>query len=85
MPSKAGEVAQEVIRRLNAEITDRVFLIIQRDRDLMREYLIACDSEGHDSVNRTIGKAVKEYYKLKNADTRGKPESTLIQDFQVFK
>lgn len=79
------EVAEEAIGRLNEEITDRVFLIIQRDRDLMQNYLLAVQSEGRDVANRAIGKIVKERYNLKNAPRREKePDSTLIQSHQIF-
>jgi hypothetical protein len=81
----AKEVAEEAIRRLNMEITDRVFLIIQRDRDLMQEYLLAVQSEGRDTVNRSIGKEVKAHYKLENAPRRElEPDSTLIQSHRIF-
>jgi hypothetical protein len=79
------EVAEEAIGRLNEEITDMVFPIIQRDRDLMQNYLLAVQSEERDVVNRAIGKIVKEHYNLENAPRREKaPDSTLIQSHQIF-
>jgi hypothetical protein len=79
------EVAEEAISKLNEEITDRVFLIIQGSRDLMQKYLLAVQSEGRDAVNRTIGKIVKEHYNLVNAPRReNEPASTLIQSHQIF-
>ncbi len=79
------EIVQEAIGILNKKITNEVFLVIQNDRNLMLEYLRAVETEGLDSVNRTIGKAVKTAYRLTNSDKReDNPSCTLIQSHQQF-
>lgn len=80
------DIAKKAISKLNKRITNEVFLIIQNDRELMHEYLRAVDKHGLDNVNRQIGKAVSEAYKLTNLDDReDDPSCTLIQSHQKFK
>lgn len=86
-PMTAQEIADAAIARLNARITDEIFLIIQNDRDLMHEYLRAIESQqgGLTTVNQTIGRIVKDRYVLTNAENRQEnPRSTLIQSHQQF-
>lgn len=81
-PKKLGE---EAIRRMNKKITNEIFLLIQNDRDLMKEYLRAVESNGLDQVNQMIGKEVKIAYGLVNMNDReDNPTCTLIQSHQKF-
>lgn len=79
------EIAREAISKMNKRITNEIFMIIQNDRDLMREYLRAVESNKLDTVNQTIGKAAKAAYKLDNIDREDNPSCTLIQSHQKFK
>jgi hypothetical protein len=78
------DIAERATSLLNKRITDEVFLTIQRDPQLMHDYLRAVEKNGLDTVNRIIGKHIKEKYHLKNADRAKKPQSTLIQTHQKF-
>ena len=79
------EIAEEAIRMMNKKITNEIFMIIQNDRDLMKEYLRAVENNTLDTVNQTIGKEVKNAYGLVNADDReDNPSCTLIQSHQKF-
>jgi len=79
------EIAIQAIQKLNKRITNEVFLIIQNDRELMHKYLRAIEKEGLDKVNQTIGKSVKDSYKLKDINDReNDPSCTLIQSHQKF-
>lgn len=81
----ASDIAEEAIRRMNKRITNEIFLIIQNDRDLMKEYLRAVQDSGLDAVNQTIGKRVKTSYNLVNVNDReDNPSCTLIQSHQKF-
>ena len=81
----AKEIAEEAIRRMNKKITNEIFMIIQNDRVLMKEYLRALETQKLDTVNQTIGKEVKKAYHLVNADDReDNPNCTLIQSHQKF-
>jgi hypothetical protein len=79
------EIAEEAIKRMNKRITNEIFLLIQNDRDLMKEYLRAVESSSLDTVNQTIGKEIKKAYGLVNiADREDNPSCTLIQSHQKF-
>jgi len=79
------EIAQKAIEKLNKQITNEVFLIIQTDKTLMHSYLKAVENKGLDVVNRAIGMEVKKQYKLVNINDREEnPSCTLIQSHQKF-
>lgn len=80
-----SQIAQNAIAKLNKQITNEIFLIIQNNRELMQKYLRAVEAKGLDSVNQTIGKEVKKAYQLINIDDReDNPSCTLIQSHQKF-
>ena len=79
------DIAQKAIEKLNKQITNEVFLIIQNDKNLMHNYLKAIEKKGLDIVNRAIGMEVKKQYKLVNINDREEnPSCTLIQSHQKF-
>lgn len=81
----ASEIADEAIRRMNKRITNEIFLTIQNDRDLMKEYLRTIQDSGLDFVNQAIGRRVKGSYNLVNVNDReDNPSCTLIQSHQKF-
>jgi hypothetical protein len=87
----AKEIADVAISRMNKRITNEIFMIIQNDRDLMKEYLNAVSTAGREnkdwdkSVNTVIGKRIKEVYGLINVDDReDNPLCTLIKSHQKF-
>jgi len=78
--------SSQVFNKFSKIITDQVFLMIQNDRVLMKKYLDLITAKGLGEVNRSIGKAVKNRYRLSNSDLRQKnPKSSLIQSHQEFK
>lgn len=80
-----NEIADMAISIMNKRITNEIFLIIQKDRKLMKEYLRAVEKDGLDFVNQTIGRKVKEAYNLTNLNDReDNPSCTLIQSHQIF-
>lgn len=85
MTTPPEEIAKEAIRRMNKKITNEVFLIIQNDRDLMREYLGAIETHSLNTVNQIIGREIKKAYHLEHIDDReDNPACTLIQTHQNF-
>jgi len=77
--------SDKLLSKFSKEITDQVFLSIQKDRELMHEYLRLVSKKGIDSVNQHIGKSVKNRYKLSNSDSRqDNPKSMLIKSHQEF-
>ena len=83
--SDITKFSQKALRKFCRSITDQVFLSIQEDRGLMKEYLRLVEKNGLDKVNQGIGKNVKDHFKLTNKKERIKnPKSLLIQSHQVF-
>ena len=81
----SSEIAREAIKKFNKKITNEIFLTIQNDRELMKEYLRCVEKERLDNVNKTIGKVIKKSYNLENIDDRkDSPSCTLIQSHQKF-
>ena len=87
----AIEIALEAISRIkydssmNRSITNDIFLIIENDLSLMTAYDRAVARNGAGTVNRVIGRAIKERYGLTNANEREmNPSSKLIQSHQIF-
>ncbi len=79
------QIAEKSIKKMNKKITNEIFLIIQNDKNLMREYLRAIESNGLDTTNQTIGKEIKKAYDLININDReDSPSCTLIQSHQKF-
>ena len=82
---KPREIAQKAIGKMNKQITNEIFMIIQNNRELMYEYLRAVEANGLDSVNQIIGREVKTAYQLANIDDReDNPSCTLVQSHQKF-
>lgn len=77
---------KKVIDSFCETLTDKVFLMIQNDRELMHEYLkIIANSNSVASVNSEIAKEIKKRFKLKNVNQRNfTPESFLIQTHEIF-
>ena len=77
---------KKVIDLFSEKLTDKVFLMIQNDRELMREYLqIIANNKSLGYVNSTIAKEVKKRYDLQNLTQKNKePESFLIKGHEMF-
>ena len=79
------QFAEKVLGQFVEKITDEVFLSIEADKDLMREYLKLVDEKSLAFVNQTIGRKVKARFGLKNAEARqAEPKSKLILSHQTF-
>ncbi len=81
--NKNESIAEKALEAIVEDITDHVFSMIQDDRDLMQSYIEQVTTDGRDTVNRTIGKYVKNRLNLTNKDERGNdPHSTLISSYE---
>jgi hypothetical protein len=76
----------KVVDQFCEDITDRVFLTIQNDKDLMQEYLDVLGSgNARKSINSAIAKEIKSRFQLSNQGLKNKePKSTLIQSHEQF-
>ena len=77
----ANEYAERIVRDFMRDITDHVFLHIQHDEDLMREYQTRVNENSLKVINQAIGKKVKEVFGLENAEICHEPKSWLIKDY----
>jgi hypothetical protein len=77
----ANDYAEQVVRNFITHITDHVFLSIERDDALMREYMSNVGRYGLDAVNQAIGKKVKEILALNNDGESEDPKSRLIKSY----
>jgi hypothetical protein len=78
------DFAKKTVSQFNKKITNEIFLLIQNDHKLMKEYLVLVGKHGHHAVNMRIGKVVKKQYQLNNKDREKNPTSTLISSHQRF-
>lgn len=85
MKTPQQDFTDNVIKRFEETITDKVFLMIQTDRELFHKWLDLLEGTPRNVVNGSIAKALKERFHLINKATRkNKPESFLIKSFQEF-
>lgn len=60
--SDVKQFTDKVIAKFAEEITDQVFLMIENDKDLMKEYLDLVDKNSLIQLSTEIGKAVKSKF-----------------------
>jgi len=76
-----NDYAEKVVKNFIIDITDHVFCNIERDNDLMREYMDSVNLYQLEVVNTTIGKKVRELLNLKNTGENNNPKSRLIKSY----
>ncbi len=75
------EFAQKVITKFNEELTDLVFQYIENDTELMRDYLRLVSDKDLDTVNKGLGRKIKEKFDVDNLERSNNPKSKLIQSY----
>lgn len=78
------DFAEKAIEKLTVDITDRLFLLIQNDKELMQDYLNLLENNKRHFVNSEIAKVVKSTFNLQNIGESKAPKSTLIKTFEQF-
>lgn len=84
-PDSTELFAQNVVSRFYEELTDLVFLYIENDRELMLQYLRLVSESNLDTVNKALGKMIKEKFGVENLDMNRSPKSKLIQSYTKHK
>lgn len=79
---KIEEIAEGALQVIVENITDHVFLLIQEDRVLMQQYIEQVIASDKDTVNRKIGKYIKNRLNLTNIGREEVPESSLIASYE---
>ena len=75
----------KVVNKFIHDITDHVFLGIERDDEVMRDYMTNVNRYGLDAVNMAIGLKIKECLCLENDGENPKPKSRLIKSYTFHK
>jgi hypothetical protein len=79
------DYADNLIQKFTREITDRVFLYIEGDQELKRQYDALVAGKRPEPVNQVIGRKVKERFNLDDDGESTTPKSKLIQTFTLHK
>lgn len=76
----------KVVDQFCETITDRIFLMIQNDRELMQEYLSIIEKgNSRANINSQIAKEIKKRFKLNNQNIKNmEPQSVLIASHEQF-
>ncbi len=81
------EMIEMILRRIRRpfpqDITDQVFLAIERDPNLLRNYRYLADGD-YATTNKMIGRFVEEITGLKVKGHCDAPESTLIKSYSIL-
>ena len=80
-----NDYAEAVLKGFVKDITDYVFLSIQNDDSLMRDYQTNVNRYGLDMVNMAIGEKVKTLLNLDNDGENKNPKSHLIKSYTYHK
>lgn len=75
------QFAQKVTDKFNEELTDLVFQYIENDAELMHDYLRLVSNKDLDTVNKALGRKIKEKFGVENLDRNNNPKSKLIQSY----
>ncbi len=74
-----------VFNKFNSQITDEIFLFIENDPDLLKEYQSLLQINQSSVLNSNIAKKIKAKYGFDNKSLKNKkPKSSLIKSFEEF-
>ena len=80
--NKSEKIAEKALQLMIENITDNVFMVIQEDRALMKQYIDQVIADGKDNVNQTIAKYIKNRLNLTNLGRDDDPASSLISSYE---
>ena len=80
-----NEYAEKLTAGFIKDITDNLFLYIERDDEIMREYMTNVNRHGLDTVNKALGMKIKEQLNLENDGENPNPKSHLIKGYTYHK
>ncbi len=82
------DLVVEILRRFSKpypqDITDQVFLAIERDPNKRKRYEIFAGQDKEGTTNAWIGKMVKDHTGLKVKGTCTNPKSVLIKTYSIL-
>jgi hypothetical protein len=77
------EILQDFEEPYPEDITDQVFLEIQRNQDYMNRYSLYAENH-KDTANQIIGKLVSKHTGLHRLGTNKNPKSCLIKSYAIL-
>ena len=77
-------MGRKAITAFTKRLTDEIFLFIERDPALLKEYKEAVKTYSAHSVNATLGKMIAEAYGLGNLQKESNPDSALLKRYTVI-
>ena len=80
-----AEFNKTVLKQFIESITDKVFLTIETDRELMQHYFNLIEEKGRNAINIEIAKAIKEKFDFESIDECETPKSLLIESYSRLK
>ena len=78
---KIERLGRKAITAFTKRLTDEIFLFIERDPALLKEYKEAVKTYSAHSVNATLGKMIAEAYGLGNLQKESNPDSALLKRY----
>lgn len=78
---KTEQLGKKVLTRFTRRIVDQVFLFIQNDPELLREYQEVVRESTPNGVNSVLGRMITEAYDLINLNKEKRPESRLLKKY----
>ena len=86
LKSYIDKVINSFAENISEDITDRVFLMIERDEELRMEYQHLVDGgTSKRGLNSQIGRRVREAFHLQNIGRCDAPKSELISSYERHK
>jgi len=79
------EYVENLVNKFITEITDNLFLSIERDDETMREYMTNVNRFGLEELNRAIGLKIRDRLQLEHDGENHHPRSRLIKSYTVHK
>ena len=81
--SYIDKVIKSFNEKISEDVTDRVFLMIEHNEELMKEYReIAYDDKLKRGLNSRLGRLIREEFHLKNIGRCYTPRSKLIRSYE---
>lgn len=77
----AKEFAEKVVKQFCIELTDQLFLYIEKDKDLMQDYLRVITNQGLHKTNKELGAKFKELFFVDNLEETDQVKSKLIKTY----
>jgi len=78
-----NKVIKSFNEKISEDVTDRIFLMIEQNEELMKEYReLAHSDKSKRGLNSRLGRLIREEFHLKNIGRCYTPKSKLIHSYE---